>query len=160
MKKSMVWVVLGIIVVAVLVLGYLGRHRIKALLGMNPTPTQTSITASTPPVTPSGNIYMSKTDPKKGNYMTDFQGMTLYTFDKDSNGVSNCYNGCAQTWPPYTSGAVAQTNFPTGISVITRTNGSKQFAWNGKPLYYYASDVKAGDTNGDGIGGTWHIVKL
>jgi predicted lipoprotein with Yx(FWY)xxD motif len=160
MKKNMVWIVLGVIVLVVLVLGYLGRHKIKALLGMSSAPVQTSPTASTPPVVPSGNIYMAKTDAKKGNYMTDFQGMTLYTFDKDTNGISNCYNGCAQIWPPYTSGAVAQSNFPPNISVITRTDGSKQFAWNGKPLYYYASDTKAGDTMGDGVGGTWHIVKI
>lgn len=118
-----------------------------------------SPTTSQSQVAPSSNIYLTKTDPAKGTYLTDFQGMTLYTFDKDTTGVSTCYNGCAATWSPYTSGATAQSQFPVDITVITRTDNSKQFAWKGKPLYYYASDQKAGDIMGDGVGGIWHIVK-
>lgn len=163
MKKL---VPIALIVLVVLVVGYLGRHQIKALLGMSssaPTYTQPTYnnTASTNPSTaPSGNIYMSKTSSTKGNYMADFAGMTLYVFDNDKTGVSNCNGTCASTWPPYSSGATAQGTFPTGISVITRSDGSKQFAWNGKPLYYFSGDSKAGDINGDGVGGIWHIVKL
>lgn len=107
---------------------------------------------------PSANIYLTKTDAKKGSYMTDFAGITLYTYDKDTVGVSNCINGCAAVWPPYTSGATAEKNLPTNITVITRSDGSKQFAWKGKPLYYYASDTKPGEMTGDGIGGVWHII--
>src|SRR5258706_7110801 len=73
-------------------------------------PSQTTQSASPTASTaaPSGNIYMTKTSPAKGSYMTDFAGMTLYTFDKDTAGVSTCYGGCAQIWPAYTSGATAQ----------------------------------------------------
>ena len=93
--------------------------------------------------------------------MADFNGMTLYTYDKDTAGVSNCTGGCLKAWPAYTSGATAQGSFPDGITVITRSDdGSKQFAWKGMPLYYYATDVKAGDITGDGVGNVWHIVKL
>ncbi len=106
------------------------------------------------------NIYMTKTDAAKGTYLTDFQGMTLYTYDKDTIGVSNCTGGCAKAWLPYTSGAVAQGTFPANITVITRTDGTRQFAWKGMPLYYYATDTKVGDITGDGVGGVWHIVKL
>lgn len=106
-----------------------------------------------------GNIYQSKTG-AKGNYMTDFNGMTLYTFDNDTNGVSNCTGQCLTIWPVYTSGATAQGSFPANISVITRSDGSKQFAWMGKPLYYYSGDKGAGDMNGDGVGGIWHIISL
>ena len=162
MKKLLPIAIVGLVVIVVL--GYLGRHQIKALLGMSATtaPTETSQTTPTASgsATPSNNIYMSKNDPTKGNYMTDFQGMTLYTFDKDTAGVSNCYGGCANIWPAYTSGATAQGTFPDNITVITRTDGSRQFAWKGMPLYYYSGDTKAGDLNGDGIQGIWHIVKL
>ena len=106
------------------------------------------------------NIYLSKTNPDGAAYMTDFAGMALYTFDNDQSGVSTCTGSCAKAWPPYTSGATAQGQFPAGITVITRADGSTQFAWNGKPLYYYSKDVNAGDANGDGVGGIWHIVKL
>src|SRR5579859_5164882 len=57
------------------------------------------------------NIYLAKTDSVKGSYMTDFAGMTLYTFDKDGNGVSNCDATCVKTWKPYSSGATAQKQF-------------------------------------------------
>lgn len=163
MKKLLPIAVIGLVVIVVL--GYLGRHKIKALLGMSPAPATTETTQVAPTATgsavPSNNIYMSKTDATKGTYMTDFQGMTLYTFDKDTAGVSNCTGGCLKIWPAYTSGAVAQGTFPANITVITRTdNGTKQFAWKGMPLYYFSSDTKAGDINGDGVGGTWHIIKL
>lgn len=107
-----------------------------------------------------GNIYLAKTNPEKGTYMTDFAGMTLYTFDKDTQGVSNCSGTCATLWPPYTSGATAQGTLPTNVSVITRSDGTKQFAWKGMPLYYYAADHSAGDINGDGVNNVWHIIKL
>lgn len=106
------------------------------------------------------NIYLVKSDSVKGNYLTDFAGMTLYIFDKDSSGVSNCDATCASTWKPYSSGATAQKQFPDHIAVIKRADGSDQFAWDGKPLYYFASDQNVGDLKGDGVGGTWHIVKM
>ena len=156
MKKTLL-IVVALLVVAVVV--YTQRQVLRSMMsGPAPTPMAKVTTAPTAAM-PSNNIYMTKTDATKGAYLTDFAGMTLYTFDKDTTGVSNCYNGCAKAWPVYTSGATAQKEFPAHISVITRTDGSKQFAWDGKPLYYYATDTKAGDMTGDGVGGVWHIVK-
>ena len=106
------------------------------------------------------NIYLSHTDTAHGTFMTDFAGVTLYTYDKDTAGVSNCTGACADTWKPYTSGAVAQGTFPSNVSVITRADGSKQFTWKSMPLYYYNGDQNVGDTTGDGKGGVWHIVKM
>ena len=148
-------ILMGLVVVVVIIgAGWLILSR-----SSSPSP------AATTPSTTSGsdyhdNIYLSKTNSTGTAYMTDFAGMTLYTFDNDQSGVSNCTGSCAQTWKPYTSGATAQGQFPTGITVITRADGSTQFAWNGKPLYYYSKDVNAGDMSGDGLGGIWHIVKL
>lgn len=121
-------------------------------------PMQQQATPSASQSAPSSNIYMTKTDPSKGTYLTDFQGKTLYIFDRDTIGISNCTGGCASAWPPYTSGAVAQGTFPAHISVITRSDGTKQFAWDGKPLYYFASDTQPGQITGDGVNG-FHIVK-
>lgn len=170
MKKN--WLVIIIVLIVIIgVVGYLGRHKIKGLLnGSSQTSMQPSMpthmmqqspspTSASSAAMPSNNIYMTKTNPAKGTYLTDFQGMTLYIFDNDTAGVSNCIGNCAKIWPAYTSGATAQSIFPAHISVITRTDGSKQFAWDQKPLYYYASDTKAGDMNGDGVGNVWHIVK-
>lgn len=160
MKK--IWI--GITLLILVALGlFLGRHQLKTLF-MGAAKSTPAVVAQPTSATPTSsasasNIYMTKTA-AQGSYMTDFQGMTLYTFDKDTTGVSNCYGGCAKAWPPYTSGATAEKTLPANITVITRTDGTKQFAWKGMPLYYYATDVKPGDITGDGVGGVWHIVKL
>lgn len=160
------WILIYIVIAAVLygVVYYFVFAKKGGGTGYNTVQTQYPTQAVSPTTTqsntaPSSNIYTTKTDPTKGQYVTDFAGMTLYIFDKDTKGVSSCNGACATTWPPYTSGATAQSQFPLNITVITRTDGSKQFAWKSMPLYYYASDKKAGDMLGDGIGGIWHIVK-
>ena len=108
---------------------------------------------------PSDNIYKITKDSAKGQFLTDFQGMTLYVFDNDKDaGKITCYDACAAKWPAYTSGAAAQGTFPDGITLMDRKDGTKQFAYKGRPLYYYYQDKAAGDTLGDGIGGIWHLV--
>lgn len=89
--------------------------------------------------------------------LRDKAGRTLYTFDKDSAGESRCYDACAQAWPPFLAkpGAQAKGN----LTVHTRTDGSLQWGIEGKPLYYFVGDAKAGDVNGDKSGGVWHVVR-
>ena len=82
-------------------------------------------------------------------------GMTLYVFDTDLGSAgSNCSGGCATTWPPVlvTDDEVANIS---GLSLITRDDGTKQAAFQGRPLYFYANDTSAGDANGQGAGGVW-----
>ncbi|CAB3822167.1 MULTISPECIES: hypothetical protein [Achromobacter] len=84
-------------------------------------------------------------------------GMTLYTFDKDSGGKSACNDQCAKIWPPVTAPADAK---PMGdMTVITRDDGSKQWAYKGKPVYLYAKDAKPGDKTGDNFKDVWHAAK-
>jgi predicted lipoprotein with Yx(FWY)xxD motif len=84
-------------------------------------------------------------------------GKTLYVFDKDSSGKSNCNDGCATAWPPF---AVANPALAGGdFSVIQRDDGTAQWAYKGKPLYFFAGDAKTGDANGDKQGGVWHLVR-
>lgn len=45
------------------------------------------------------------------------------------------------------------------LATITRADGTTQVTYDGHPLYYYAADVQAGDTNGEGVGGVWHVAK-
>ena len=86
-------------------------------------------------------------------------GMTLYTFDKDpANGSKSACNGqCAANWPPLAATADAQPM--GGYSVVTRDDGARQWAYKGKPLYYWVKDTKPGDRTGDGVNGTWRIAK-
>jgi predicted lipoprotein with Yx(FWY)xxD motif len=94
----------------------------------------------------------------KGATLTDDKGMTLYTFDKDSGGKSACNGPCATNWPVVKAEASDQ---PAGdYTIITRDDGSKQWAYKGKPLYTFAKDQKAGDTTGDGFAnGVWHLAQ-
>lgn len=89
--------------------------------------------------------------------MTDNAGRTLYTFDKDAANKSNCNGGCAAAWPPFMAKDGANAN--SGFSIVTRDDGAKQWAMNGKPLYYFAPDTKAGDIKGDNEGGVWHVIR-
>ena len=94
----------------------------------------------------------------KGPVLTDAKGMTLYTFDKDAGGKSACNGPCAGNWPPLMASADAKP--AADYTVIARDDGSKQWAYKGKPLYTWKNDHKAGDTTGDGfLNNTWHIAK-
>ncbi len=88
--------------------------------------------------------------------MTDAKGMTLYTFDKDTKGTSTCYDACAATWPPY----LVQNGNESGEvwTKAKRKDGSDQWAYDGKPLYYYIEDKLPGEAKGDGLNGVWHAA--
>jgi predicted lipoprotein with Yx(FWY)xxD motif len=89
--------------------------------------------------------------------LTGSNGMTLYFEDTDTNGKSVCNGACAQNWPPLTATADAK---PIGdYTVITRDDGSLQWAYKGKPLYFWKNDKQPGDTTGDGVAGRWHVAK-
>jgi len=88
--------------------------------------------------------------------VTAKNGMTLYVFDKDKNGVPSCYDDCAKAWPPYVG--KADDALSEGWTLVKRTDGAMQWAYDGKPVYFFASDKKAGDKMGDGMGGVWHVI--
>ena len=88
--------------------------------------------------------------------LVDNAGMTVYTFDKDTDGKSACYDQCAKAWPPVMASADAKAQ--GDLSIITRDDGSKQWAYKGKPLYLFDKDTKPGDKTGDKVKDVWHIV--
>ena len=89
--------------------------------------------------------------------LADLNGRTLYTYDKDQPGKSECIAVCAAIWPPY----VAPEDATAGghWSLVQRYDGVKQWAYDGSPVYTYRPDLKPGDTFGDGVEGVWHLVK-
>lgn len=93
----------------------------------------------------------------QGEILTDANGMTLYTYDKDVKDISNCYDKCAMNWPPLAAEAGAKTD--GDYSVVERKDGSMQWAYEGKPLYLWIKDKAPGDMTGDGVGGVWHVAK-
>ena len=86
-------------------------------------------------------------------------GMTLYTFDRDTanSGKSACNGPCATLWPPLMATASDQAS--GDWSVVVRDDGSRQWAYKGRPLYYYQNDKQAGERAGDNFRDVWHIVK-
>lgn len=101
------------------------------------------------------NSYMA--DTSAGSVMTTPSGMTVYTFDKDQPGQSNCSGDCAMKWPPVTADADAQEH--DRMTLITRSDGQRQWAYDGMPLYTYHADAMRGDAKGDNVGNVWHVVK-
>ncbi len=113
--------------------------------------------AATAPATPAtGDIKIRTVN--GANVLTDTRGMTLYTFTQDGPGQSSCYGQCAQNWPPLTAdtGATPEGDF----TLIERSDGSLQWAFDGNPLYTWVGDRQPGDMTGDGVGGVWNAVTL
>lgn len=96
-----------------------------------------------------------------GPFLTTADGMTVYLFTNDTApGESTCEGDCATAWPPVPANGTLM--LPPGIqgtlTAIDRPDGSQQLAYNGIPLYLYAGDQVAGDTNGQDSGDVWYIV--
>lgn len=99
-----------------------------------------------------------------GSVLVDAKGRTLYMFTADKHGKSACYGQCATYWPPLLAGSAAVRGSGVEASLLgttKRRDGKLQVTYHGRPLYRFASDVKAGQTNGEGInhfGGLWWAV--
>lgn len=107
------------------------------------------------------NTVQLGTDATLGSILTDSEGMSLYFFSRDTKGQSACAGGCKDAWPIFYE---ADITLDEGLEaadfgVITRADGDKQTTYKGWPLYYFANDNAAGDTNGDKVGNNWYIAK-
>jgi len=99
-----------------------------------------------------------------GTYLTDSKGNTLYLFVADPSGKSTCSGSCAAAWPPLT--ATGDVKAGSGVdaaklTTVARSDGGKQVAYDGHPLYYFVKDTSAGATTGqgvDGFGALWWVV--
>ncbi len=102
------------------------------------------------------------TDAKLGAYITGEDGKTLYTFASDTANTSACTDACAAKWPPFTVESDDTLTPGAGVTgaltTFARPDGKMQVAINGRPLYYFAADSKAGDTTGQGVGGKWFVA--
>lgn len=102
-------------------------------------------------------------DTALGTILVDSAGKTLYYFANDipASNTSACNGKCAAIWPVFYADTV-QVSPPlrgSDFTVITRTDGTKQTAFHGWPLYYYQADVKPGDMNGENVIKSWFVVK-
>jgi len=100
-----------------------------------------------------------------GSFLTGTGGMTLYFFTKDASpGASVCDGKCAENWPPYVVKDDAPLTPGAGVSGVVgtfkRADGARQATYDGRPLYYFAKDTKAGDTNGQAVGDVWFVAAV
>jgi predicted lipoprotein with Yx(FWY)xxD motif len=123
-----------------------------------------SSSASKPAASSSSGPSVTGTNTSLGKIVVDSKGRTLYLFAKDTGMNSTCTGACASNWPPYTA-----TSKPSGgggvaasaISLVKRSDGTKQVTLDGHPLYYYTGDQSAGQMNGQGVdafGAKWWAV--
>ncbi len=111
---------------------------------------------------PQANTVQLAANATFGNILTDADGMSLYFFSRDSKGASACNSDqCKAAWPIfYTNNLTLDDGLlASDFGVITRADGEKQNTYKGWPLYYFANDAAAGDTNGDKVGNNWYIAK-
>jgi predicted lipoprotein with Yx(FWY)xxD motif len=104
---------------------------------------------------------VSVTSGELGEYLVDEAGLTLYVFlnDVQNSGASVCEGDCLAAWPPLEGAATAGDGADAGLlGTIERSDGSVQATYNGWPLYYFANDAAAGDTNGQGVNEVWYVV--
>lgn len=153
MKNRTVIIFVVILISALLVAGCTQSN------GGQQTPQPTSVQPTS--VQQSDTVRIATT--QLGKVLVDEKGMTLYYFSRDipANGTSSCYGSCAALWPIFNvNNIVVSEPLSSGdFSMITRSDGTKQIAYKGWPLYYYQNDAKPGDVNGEGILQVWFVAK-
>ena len=129
------------------------------------TATSSSTTAPTGAGGSGGAATIDVADnPDLGQILTDGDGNTVYLFEKDEDGTSNCSGECATEWPPVTTSGSAKAGDGADQSLISTTkrdDGSMQVTYDGHPLYLYAGDTHPGDTTGNGLelyGAEWYAI--
>jgi predicted lipoprotein with Yx(FWY)xxD motif len=126
-----------------------------------PTTAATAAPTTAAPATAPDSVKLT-TNPQYGQILTDASGMTLYYFVRDSVGAGRtaCTGSCATNWPPFYTAAI-QVSAPLSagdFATFTRSDGQMQVSYMGWPLYHYAGDKTAGDTNGYGFNKLWYVM--
>jgi predicted lipoprotein with Yx(FWY)xxD motif len=112
--------------------------------------------ATTSPVTASAPTAatVSIANSKFGKILVDSKGMTLYVDENDKPGAPACTAACLQAWPPLV--APATPTYGAGVdaakySTVTLSDGTKQLAVGGFPLYTWTADKVPGDVTGQDV---------
>jgi predicted lipoprotein with Yx(FWY)xxD motif len=131
-----------------------------------PSPADGETPGATETPSAGGAAEIESEDSALGTILTDGDGMTLYVFlNDDVGGASTCTGDCAASWPAFTttgevevSGNDEDATDASLIGTIAGADGATQVTYAGRPLYYFAGDQAAGDTNGQGVGDVWFVV--
>jgi predicted lipoprotein with Yx(FWY)xxD motif len=120
-------------------------------------PTTTEAAGDTTSPEAMTGVHTSETD--LGTILVDADGFTLYAFTPDTDGVSTCYDQCAEVWPPAPGDSEIGSDLDAAMfGTAARDDGGDQLTVNGQPLYRYTPDANPGDTNGQGVNDVWFVV--
>jgi predicted lipoprotein with Yx(FWY)xxD motif len=122
----------------------------------------TSVGVASAASTSSGTIASTKNG-ALGEILVNSAGRTIYHSSAELRGRIVCVRTCAVRWPPLVISAHAKPVAGPGVNpsllgTIVRPDGRRQVTYRGLALYLFAGDARAGQTNGQGIGGTWHAI--
>jgi predicted lipoprotein with Yx(FWY)xxD motif len=144
----------------------LGVALLVAACGSSSKPSSSASAAPSAPAssTSTAGVSVSTAKSSLGTYLVGPAGRALYIWVADTSGKSSCSGACAAAWPPLTT-----KGSPTGtggvvsadLSTITRSDGTMQVTYKGRPLYYFSQDTTAGDTSGNGsnqFGAKWWLI--
>jgi predicted lipoprotein with Yx(FWY)xxD motif len=120
--------------------------------------------AATAAMRPHGTVRAAKSS-SFGAVLVAANGHTLYRYTADKKGVSKCNSvpACSTSWPALLVKSGSKPTAGSGtkaalLGTIPAPHGKRQVTYAGFPLYFFAGDTKAGDTNGQGVGGKWFVV--
>jgi predicted lipoprotein with Yx(FWY)xxD motif len=94
--------------------------------------------------------------------LANLRGRTLYSNSAEKHGKFICTGGCLSVWHPLVVPKGVRPTGPVKLGIVKRSDGRIQVTYRGGPLYSFAEDTKAGETNGEGIKevGTWRPARL
>ena len=150
--------------VALSVTAALGVGALAAACSSNGSASPASTGVSHATKTASANVVVATANlGTLGTVLVDGSGFALYHFTADGPGHPTCSGACASVWPSLTVPSGGKVVAGSGVnamllSTATRPDGTRQVTFGGLPLYRYRGDAKAGQTNGQGLGGTWFTV--
>jgi predicted lipoprotein with Yx(FWY)xxD motif len=142
--------------------GSRGQNRGKD--GSSATQTGQAATLAATQTGAAEDILTAKNDPHFGLILANQAGMTLYTYQQDQPGTSNCTEPCATIWPPLT--VPLGTDLKGGVHVsgqigtLKRADGKQQVTYNQLPLYLYSGDTSPQDVRGEGMEGSWDVIAI
>jgi len=127
------------------------------------TATAVEETTPTQPAEAATGVSIKTADSQFGPVLFDGSDQAIYFFDKETSAKSECYDACAEAWPPVLTDGEPQAggSVKAGLLGTTqRDDGSTQVTYNDRPLYYYAHEGKGEVTchNVDEFGGLWLAV--
>jgi predicted lipoprotein with Yx(FWY)xxD motif len=126
----------------------------------------TSSAASTQPAAQTGSsssgAVVKTASSSLGTILVNSQGMTLYHLSGEQNGKFICTSSaCVGVWHPLIAPSSGAPSGEVGsLGTVKRPEGTVQVTYKGTPLYTFAQDKQAGETNGQGIKdvGTWSVI--